>query len=186
MTPEFVGVSEGDDIVDAAALLLDEEAAGAVVLRGSEPIGMLTAKDVLAWLVDREDGETATVADGMRDGVATIAPDRSIEDAAARMFSQSTSQLLVVNEQGDVQGVVTQGDIVAATTLSPETGTTAAETVERSRRESAVRHESETTVAAGAESGGFSEQGICEGCGALTGALASVNGQLLCGECRDI
>ena len=34
--------------------------------------------------------------------------------------------------------------------------------------------------------GGFSDQGICERCGALTSELASFNGQLLCADCRDV
>lgn len=183
MTPEFVGVSEGDDIVDAAALLLDEETPGAVVLRGSEPVGMLTDRDVLGWLVS--DGEGGTVADAMRDGVPTISPNQSVEDAAAEMFSRSTSQLLVVNERGELQGVLTRSDIVATTTLAP-VDEPETEAMEDTRREAAVRHESETTVAAGAGDGGFSEQGICERCGALAGSLASVNGELLCSDCRDI
>ena len=56
-------------------------------------------------------------------------------------------------------------------------------------------HASITETALAAESGtgvesetgaGFEEQSICEGCGTLTGDLVAFNGQLLCGDCRDI
>jgi CBS domain-containing protein len=184
MTPEFVGVSEGDKVVEAAALLLDEDTPGAVVLRGNEPVGMLTARDILGWLVDRDDTADATVTDGMRDGVPTIAANRSIDDAAAEMFSRSTSQLLVVNEQGELQGVLTRSDIVAATTLAP--ATEPVESVQReSERSETVRTDAET-VGEAAGDGGFSDQGICERCGALAASLATVNGELLCGDCRDV
>lgn len=184
MTPEFVGISEGDDIIEAAALLLEEETPGAVVLRGNEPVGMLTAKDILGWLVDREDTADATVQEGMRDGVPTISANRSVDDAAAEMFSRSTSQLLVVNEQGELQGVLTRSDIVASTTLAPANDTV--EAVQReSERAETVRTDAET-VGEPTGDGGFSDQGICERCGALAASLATVNGELLCGDCRDV
>lgn len=184
MTPEFVGVSEGDDIVAAAELLLEEDTPGAVVLRGNEPVGMLTARDVLGWLVDWGDTADATVSDGMRDGVPTISANRSIDDAAAEMFSRSTSQLVVVDEQGEIQGVLSRSDIVAATTLAPSTDTV--ETVQReSERAETVRNDTES-VGDAAGDGGFSDQGICERCGTLAASLATVNGELLCTDCRDV
>lgn len=180
MTRDFVGVSEGDSIVDAAALLLEEEVAGAVVLRGQDPIGMLTAEDVLAWLVSDGDTETGTVADGMGDSVPTVSPDHSIEDAAALMFSRSTTQLVVVDESREPMGVLTQGDIVATTTLEPgERASETAPEVEPARVEAEVGAQAEGD-------GGFTEQGICERCGSLSSDLTSFNGQLLCSDCRDV
>lgn len=180
MTRDFVGVSEGDRIVDAAELLLEEDSAGAIVLRGQDPIGMLTAEDVLAWLVADGDSDEATVADGMTDSVPTISPDRSVEDAAELMFSRSVTQLVVSGDDGGPQGVLTQGDIVATTTLA--SGEAAGENmvdVEPARVEAELGAQAEGD-------GGFSEQGICERCGALTSDLTSFNGQLLCNDCRDV
>jgi CBS domain-containing protein len=187
MTPEFVGVSEGDDIVDAAELLLAEDVPGAVVLRGNEPVGMLTGRDVLQWLVDSDDGAEATVREGMRDGVPSISANRSVDDAAAEMFARSTSQLLVVDEEGDLQGVLTKGDIVAATTLGPTEQAPAVDSVQHEAERTTVVHENlEATAAGSAGDGGFSEQGICERCGALAAELTTTNGELLCSDCRDV
>lgn len=175
MTRDFVGVSEGDGMVEAASLLLEEDAAGAVVLRGMNPVGMLTAADVLAWLVANGAVEDATVGDAMAESVPTVAPETSIEDAAELLFTHSTDQL-VVTDGGQPLGVLTQGDIVAATTFAPG---------EQSSHAEPARVESEPGATAQGD-GGFSEQGICERCGALTSDLSSFNGQLLCSDCMDV
>lgn len=177
MTRDFVGVSEGDDIVDAASLLVEEDTAGAVVLRGQKPIGMLTSKDALAWLTANGESQNGTVADGMREGAPTVAPDRRIEDAAALLFTHSTSQLVVV-EDDEPLGILTEKDIVATTTLAPAE-TAGEQTVEPARVEAELG-------AAAEGDGGFTEQGICERCGSLTGDLTSFNGQLLCADCQEV
>lgn len=180
MTRDFVGVSEGDRVVDAASLLLEENAAGAVVLRGQEPVGLLTEKDVLSVVVRDGDTEDATVADAMRSSVPTVDPDSSIADAAELMFSHSCSQLVVTDATATPVGVLTQADIVATTTLS----TTATAETNDSTVEPA-RVEAEVGATADGEAS-FSEQGICERCGSLTGDLTSFNGQLLCDDCMDV
>jgi len=175
MTRDYVGVSESDTVVETAALLLDEDLAGAIVLRGQDPIGMVTARDVLSWLVhDSEDGE-GTVGECMTENVPTILPGKSIEAAVDELFARSATQLLVVDSTGEPAGVLTQRDVVAATTLTPTEEATDRE-VDSARIE---------RVEADGD-GGFSDQGICERCGALASELASFNGQLLCADCRDV
>jgi len=186
MTPEFVGVSEGDDIVDAAELLLAEDVPGAVVLRGNEPVGMLTGRDVMQWVVDSTEGAEATVKAGMRDGVPSISANRSVEDAAAEMFARSTSQLLVVDGDDDLQGVLTKGDIVAATALGPSEQAPVVDSVQHESERTAAVHENLKAAAGSAGDGTFSEQGICERCGALAAELTTTNGELLCSDCRDV
>lgn len=176
MTRDYVGVSESDSVVETAALLLDEDLAGAIVLRGQDPIGMVTARDVLSWLVhDGEDG--GTVGECMTENVPTILPEKSIEAAVDELFARSATQLLVVDSTGEPLGVLTQRDVVAATTLSP-TEEVADREVDSARME--------RVEADGEGEGGFSEQGICERCGALASDLVSFNGQLLCADCRDV
>lgn len=175
MTQDYVGVSESDGLVEAASLLVDEETDGAVVLRGQEPVGMLTVADVLASLVGGEPRE-ATVGDWMTESVPMVSPDRTIEQAADLLFTRSARQLVVTGPSDDVLGVLTRADIVAATALTP------GETEDRPGVELASPETSGQTQG----DGGFSEQGICEGCGALTADLVSFNGQLLCGDCRDV
>lgn len=177
MTRDYVGVSESDSITETASLLLEEEVPGAVVLRGHDPIGIITARDVLSWLV-REDDDGATVADCMTETVPEIDPERPIVTAVDEMFAQATHLLVVTDNGGEPVGMLTQEDVVAATTLTPTS-----EPPEREVEPARVESEEDTPAEANS---GYSEQGICERCGALTSDLVSFNGQLLCADCRDV
>ncbi|EMA47302.1 signal transduction protein with CBS domains, partial [Halococcus saccharolyticus DSM 5350] len=85
MTREFVGVSEGDAVVETVELLLDEGAECAIVLRGRDPVGMLSERDALSLVTSDTDPATATVSDVMSDGVIQIPSDESLAAAAGVM-----------------------------------------------------------------------------------------------------
>ncbi|MCU4716554.1 CBS domain-containing protein [Halapricum hydrolyticum] len=177
MTRDFVGVSGSDSIRDTAQLLLEEDTPGAVVLKGQEPIGIVTAGDALSWLV-RGGSADASVTECMTDTVPEVAPEQPIEAAVDELFAQSATLLVVTDNGGKPLGVLTQRDVIAATTFTP-TDTATDQEVEPARLES------EPQAPADAD-GGYSEQGICERCGALTSDLVSFNGQLLCPDCREV
>jgi len=180
MTQDYVGVSEGDGVVEAAALLVDEETDGAVVLRGQEPVGMLTAPDVMAAVAAGEAREES-VGDWMTESVPTVSPDQSIEQAADLMFTRSARQLAVTDATDDLLGVLTRGDVAAAAALSP------GDPEEPPEAEQLRVEASQAGTPGGTQDGdAFAEQGICEGCGTLSADLVSFNGQLLCGDCRDV
>jgi CBS domain-containing protein len=164
MTREFLGVSEGDDLIETVELLLDEDAGCAVVLRGRDPVGALDERDVLSVLVGGTDPDAATVSDVMSEGVVRVASDASLAAAAGAMAREDADWLLAVEDEP--VGVVSAYDIVAASTIAPDA-------------------ESETGPTAMPDAAAHDTQGICETCGALAGDLMSVNGQLVCANCRD-
>ncbi len=176
MTRDFVGVSGSDTIRNTAQLLLEEDAPGAVVLRGQDPVGVVTASDALSWLVD--DGRAdASVTECMSEQVPSVTADQGIEAAVDTLFAQSATLLVVTDGSSEPIGVLTQRDVIAATTFTP--GNTATD-----QEVEPARVESEPAPADA--DGGYSDQGICERCGALTSDLVSFNGQLLCPDCRDV
>jgi len=177
MDREYVGVSESDDLLETVELLLREDAEAAVVQRGSEHVGVLSERDILALLVDGPDPAEATVGDVMRDTIPTVSPDASLASAADRMSSHPTGRLLVTDGEEPV-GMLTERDLLATRRHEHNeigTGASEAEAV------TAEMHGTNDVPA-----GGFEDQGICEACGALTNDLMSFNGQLLCGDCRDM
>ena len=181
MDREYVGVSESDDLLDCVELLLREDVEAAVVQRGSEHVGVLSERDILALLVDGPDPDEATAGDAMQEEVTTVSPEASLSSATDRMSTRSTGRLLVTDGEEPI-GMLTERDLLATRTYERnaiETGASEAETV------TAGMHDSDdvTEELAGA---GFDDQGICEVCGALTHDLTSFNGQLLCGDCRDM
>lgn len=171
MEREYVGVSESDPVIDTVALLLEEDEESAVVLRGSEPVGLFTERDVLELLRDGRDPDRTPVGEAMTPAPDTVSPDFTVSEAADVMSAGDARRLLVV-EEGAVLGVLSEHDLLEVVTI--EQVATSAEPTE-------------TAVAVEAGQGQeYSAQSICEACGALTRDLADVNGQLLCANCRDI
>ena len=180
MDREYVGATESDSLVDTVELLLREDAETAVVLRGSEPVGVLTERDVLALVVDGPDPETATVGDAMTESIPTVSPETSL-DEAADMMSTRSARRLVVTSGGEPLGLITEHDLLTTRTRNPDADAEgpAVATVESGG--TALAAETETEAA-----DSFDDQGICEVCGTFTRSLASFNGQLLCADCRDM
>lgn len=52
--------------------------------------------------------------------VVTISPEKSISDAAELMDSRKVKRLPVVDEKGDLVGIITRGDIIGALVKSNE------------------------------------------------------------------
>ncbi|WP_459194032.1 CBS domain-containing protein [Halosimplex sp. J119] len=182
MDREFVGVSESDDLRETAALLLEEEVDSAVVLRGSEPIGVVTERDALEAFVGAE-GERPDVSDAMTDAVPTVAPGMTIGEAADEMSALATQHVLV-SDGSDLLGVLSEHDLMSASPFAPTANGPTADTRDRAvAGVSAGRGEAATE--AGGE-GRFTDQSLCEACGALSRDLSPFNGQLLCSDCRDI
>jgi CBS domain-containing protein len=179
MDREYVGVSEADSLVETAELLLRENAGAAVVQRGSEHVGVVSQRDILALLVDGPDPEAAAVGDAMTESVPTIDPGSSLESAADRLATQSSGRLLVTNGTEPL-GFITERDLLATRTHQPgEAGATTPE----AEAVNAAMHDAETAAEVDEP---FEEQGICEVCGTLTHDLSSFNGQLLCADCRSM
>jgi CBS domain-containing protein len=183
MTREYLGVSESDAVADAVDLMLAESAGTVVVLRGTDPVGMLQPEDALAVVADGADPGTTTVDAVMSDTVPTVPPEAPLVEVAGRMADAGVGSLLVTADE-DVVGVVDETDVVAATSTA----------VERRVPEPPGEPADPETVApaAAVESGedDASEQvrtqSVCETCGSLTADLREFNGQLICDDCRDI
>lgn len=187
MDREFVTANESDGVLGTIELMLREESEPAVVVRGSEPVGVLSDRDVLALLVEgNADPATASVGDAMTESVPTVGPDHTLAEARDRMAARST-RWLVVSNGGEPEGVVTEHDVLSGSTIGTERD--AADAPDGGETRLVDAGTSTTTADAGGgavETDGFEDQGICEKCGSLHRDLSAFNGQLLCTDCRDI
>ena len=166
MTRQFLGVSEGDPLLETVELLLEDGADCAVVLRGRDPVGTLSERDALSLLVGETDPDAATVSEVMNDGVVRISSGASLAAAAGAMAREGVGWLLAVEDEPAV--VVTAHDIFAASTMVPD--------AEESRARSTGVTDPEAE---------YDTQGICEACGTLARDLVKANGQLVCTNCRE-
>jgi len=171
-----VGVSEGDSVSGAARLMREEGADGAVVVRGPDPVGMLTASDVMDIVADGADPETTSVDIAMRQPAVTVAPDDSLEEVIG-VIAEHDARLLAVVSEGSLVGTVTEHDIVTVSSSLMPAGAT-----ESTGRDAPVREQ--TGRDAGTPGDTYTTQGVCEVCGSLSRSLDPHNGQLVCEDCR--
>ncbi|SFS78599.1 CBS domain-containing protein [Halostagnicola kamekurae] len=194
LTTEYVGVSESDTVLGAVRLMREERVGCVLVLRGSEPVGIVTEWDVLGLVAGEKDVGETTVDTVMSTPVISVAGDRPLTDAADLMARENIRNLLVEAE-ADILGVLTQRDVIAAA------GSFQATT---SRSMSGSRPADESLAGGGSiteplasqpgedtevrPNGGdeYSTQGICEACGSLSDSLWETNGQLVCADCRSV
>jgi len=182
MDREFVGASESDGLAETVELMLEEGSDSVVVLRGSEPVGVLTERDALAAFVDGDAGDRS-VGEAMTESVPTVSPAVTISEAADEMSANTTKRLLV-SDGTEPLGVLTEHDLITTSPFAPTADATAAAAEDRpvagvtaGRGEAAADADPRT---------GFDDQSVCEACGSLARDLSPFNGQLLCGDCRDI
>lgn len=181
MNREYLGASESDDLLETTELLVNADDESVLVLRGNDPIGFVTRDDILRHIVNEGDTDSATVGDVMNESLPAIGPDARLTEARDRMSSLSASWLLVV-EDGQPLGTLTATDVLSNSLLEEETTGVVEPDRQMATTSSAATTDGTTSVAEDS----FDDQGICSACGALTGDLATFNGQLLCPDCRDV
>jgi hypothetical protein len=207
MSREFVGVSESDDIESVLEVMVHEPVTSVVVLRGSTPVGMVHALDVLERIADQEGLAGVTVDEVMRAPPEPVGAEQDVETALDRLSTGWDRQLPVTDVDDQLVGVVSESDVLAAAAalfstgerteprqepLEVETagGTVSGRSTSRRADDAYANHESDSTPSSADTSGTQTDtgltQGVCESCGSLVDDLGGHNGQLLCRECRDI
>ena len=135
MTRGVATVTPDTPLRDAASVLVERNVSGVPVVgaRG-EVVGVLSEADIvtraggrteqsgfLTWLFDpefaREKVTAETAGEAMSSPAVTIAPGRTVYDAARLMIDEGVNRLPVVDD-GTLVGILTRADIVRAFTRS--------------------------------------------------------------------
>lgn len=114
MSTGVVTVDVSATVTEAASLMSSENISCVVVTRRHEAVGILTEKDVLKRVVAlHRDPGTTLVAEVMSHPLVTLPPSHSIM-CVARMMDRMRIHRLVVKENKEVCGIVSQTDILDA------------------------------------------------------------------------
>jgi CBS domain-containing protein len=109
-------VTPDTPLVDAARLMKDENIGVVPVVESSNSrrlVGVLTDRDIaIRAVAEGRDGATTSVGHVMSTDIHTSTPDDSVNDIMALMGSEQIRRIPIVDERGDVVGIIAQADIV--------------------------------------------------------------------------
>lgn len=126
MARKLVTVGPDDSLRHAAELMADNKVSGLPVVENGKLVGVLTESDFVElstgqgrrrW-VDvlfgraQAQNEATRVGDLMTASPVTIAPDRRLRDAGRLMLDARVKRLPVVDEHGNLLGIISRADVL--------------------------------------------------------------------------
>ncbi len=112
MSSVILVVGPGHSVREAATKMTEKGTGAALVFDDMSPAPrIITERDVLKVVGSGKDPDGERVGDHMSDSVISVAPDWSLERAAAEMVRRGIRHLAVV-DGGELVGVLSMRDIV--------------------------------------------------------------------------
>jgi CBS domain-containing protein len=111
---EVLCVGPAHPIRRVAQMMADRNVGSAVVLTEDGRPGIITERDLLRALADGVDPESTAVESYMTATAITASPNWSAQEAARCMLARNFRHLVVVGDQGRVEGVLSIRDLFAA------------------------------------------------------------------------
>ena len=112
MTREVI-TAEFDDKLSAVIDRMYERNLSCIVIsKNNAPVGILTERDVLHFMAGGENITKRPVSSVIKRPLVTISPDASIFKATHSMKHMNIRRLVVVGEDNELLGLLTEGDIV--------------------------------------------------------------------------
>lgn len=112
MTEEVIRVRPETPVYDAIELLVENEITGMpVVDDGSNLVGVLSEKDVLAMLYAMEDNTEQTAGDYMSTGVVSLDVNASLIDLCDCLM-RNVFRRVLITDNGKLAGVVSRSDMI--------------------------------------------------------------------------
>lgn len=113
-TRHVLTVAADDTLAAAARRMWAEHMGSAVVPQPEAKPGIITERDLLRALAEGADPQTTPVSSYMTPNAVTVTASWEVVDAARTMIERGFRHLLVTNDSGDMVGVVSIRDMVAA------------------------------------------------------------------------
>ena len=125
MTADPECVSERDSLRDVARIMKDRDTGVVPVVDGRKIIGLITDRDiVLRGLAEGKNLDSATASELMTKHVRSVRDDASVNDALELMNNAEVRRVAVVNNNDELVGIVSLGDISVSTNKEGKVGQT--------------------------------------------------------------
>ena len=114
MTSDVVIVPLGKTALEVARLMKEDHVGSVIVVDSKEQgQGIITEKDLVRKVMAKDiDPKKTKVEKIMSKPLKVVSPDSTIEDAAKAMKDNKVKRLPVVNNNGALVGIVSEGDIM--------------------------------------------------------------------------
>lgn len=118
-------VSEKDSLRDVARIMKERDTGVVPVVDGKKIIGLITDRDIVVrGLAEGKDLSTASVTELMTKQVRSVRDDASVNEALELMSRAEVRRVAVVNNNDELVGIVSLGDISINTDKDNKVGKT--------------------------------------------------------------
>jgi CBS domain-containing protein len=112
MTSKVCSIDADKPVAYAAKMMRDEDVGLAPIVEGKRLVGTLTDRDIAIRVVaEGRDPQTTIVRDVASKDLVTVDPEQDFDEALRLMAQHQVRRLPVVEEDGELVGVVAQADI---------------------------------------------------------------------------
>ena len=102
-----------NNLSDVAKLMKENDVGSVVITEGNRPVGIITERDLVYAVADGLSPETPVTKVMSYDPVK-VRQDEDVSSALSLMVSRNIRHLVVVNDEGDLVGVVSSKDMLKA------------------------------------------------------------------------
>ena len=120
MRPDFIEVAPEDTLGEVAERMTALNVGAVVVKDHGTLIGILTERDLLKAMAARVHSSEARVRQWMTADPVTASADTDVEDASRVMLEHGFRHLPVLDDDGQVMGIVSLRRVVGAVQAAPE------------------------------------------------------------------
>ena len=114
MARDIVSVESTANVKEAMVLMVEKDIGSVAVTRNGEMVGLLTERDILKKCCPETQCTIKKARDIMSSPLVTIDADATIGEAANLMAEKKIRRLLVT-EGGEIQGIITERDVMRGT-----------------------------------------------------------------------
>lgn len=114
MAPNAKAIWLTESLTDAARLMWENDCGVLPIIKdGRKVIGMITDRDIcMAMAMRNQSPSGISVEEVMNDHVYSVTPEDDIDQALQAMQEHKIRRLPVVNEEGELEGILSMNDVV--------------------------------------------------------------------------
>jgi CBS domain-containing protein len=112
MTPSVRTASPSQSLADAAQMMKSDDVGSIPIVEEGRVVGIVTDRDIaIRAVAEGVDPNAVTIADITSRELVTVEPDQDLDEALALMARHQVRRLPVVEEDGQLVGILAQADV---------------------------------------------------------------------------